>query len=233
MPSHTIKIASRNGGEFDCYLSLPNSSAKTPAVVLASAVHGVDADIRQIADDFAARGFIAAAPDLFYRSIPGPLPRDDKRAGERSQPRLPKIKAGEDDLSDTLAHLRTLANHNGKAVAMGFCYGGPYAVIGPKRLGFAAGVSCHGTQMLDYVAEFDGVTEPVCVVWGDKDHLAPPPVVDAYHALALRSPNVEVRVFPGVLHGFTMKGNAQTFNQPAYDFLFDRTLAMLEGLHAP
>jgi carboxymethylenebutenolidase len=230
MPSQTIKIASRNGGEFDCYLSLPNSSAKTPAVVLASAVHGVDADIRQIADDFAARGFIAAAPDLFYRSIPGPLPREDKRAGERSQPRLPKIKAGEDDLVDTLAHLRTLANHNGKAVAMGFCYGGPYAVIGPKRLGFAAGVSCHGTNMLDFVAEFDGVTKPVCVVWGDKDHLAPPPVVEAYHALALRSPNVEVRVFPGVHHGFMMKSNPQAFSRPAYDFLFGRTLAMLEAL---
>jgi carboxymethylenebutenolidase len=230
MPGRTIKIASRNGGEFDCYLSLPAASAKAPAVVLASAVHGVDADIRQIADDFAARGFIAAAPDLFYRSVPGPLPREDKRAGERSQPRLAKIKAGEDDLADTLAHIRTLGNSNGKAVAMGFCYGGPYAVIGPKRLGFAAGVSCHGTQMLDYVGEFEGVSQPVCVVWGEKDHLAPPPVVDAYHALALRSPNVEVRVFPSVLHGFMMKGNVQAFNPPAYDFTFGRALAILEAL---
>jgi carboxymethylenebutenolidase len=230
MASRTIKITSRNGGTFDCYLGLPDSDTKAPAVVLASAVHGVDADIRAMADDFAARGFIAAAPDLFYRSIPGPLPREDKRAGERSQPRLAKIKAGEDDLSDTLAHLRTLKNFNGKAVAMGFCYGGPYAVIGPKRLGFAAGVSCHGTQMLDYVGEFEGVTQPVCIVWGEKDHLAPPPVVEAYHALALRAPNVEVRVFPGVLHGFMMKGNPQAFDQPAYDFLFGRTLAMLESL---
>jgi len=230
MPSHTTKIASRNGGAFDCYISLPGASAKAPAVVLASAVHGVDGDIRQIADDFAARGFIAAAPDLFYRSIPGPLPRDDKRALERSQPRHPKIRAGEDDLSDTLAHVRTLPNHNGKAVVVGLCYGGPYAVIGPKRLGFAAGISCHGTQMLDYVTDFEGVTQPVCVVWGDKDPLAPPPVVEAYHALALRAPNVEVRVFPDVVHGFMMKSNPQAFSQPAYDFTFGRTLAMLEAL---
>ena len=34
---------------------------------------------------------------------------------------------------------------------MGFCYGGPYAILGPKRLGYAAGISCHGTQMLDYI----------------------------------------------------------------------------------
>ena len=36
---------------------------------------------------------------------------------------------------------------NGRAIAAGFCYGGPYAIIGPKRLGFAAGFSCHGSQM--------------------------------------------------------------------------------------
>ena len=71
--------------------------------MLASAIHGPDADVRAIADEFAARGFIAAAPDLFWRSVPGPLPREDKRAAERAQPRLEKIKAGEADMADTLA----------------------------------------------------------------------------------------------------------------------------------
>jgi len=51
----------------------PDVAGKVPAIVLASAVHGVDKDIRAIADEFAANGYIAAAPDLFWRSIPGPL----------------------------------------------------------------------------------------------------------------------------------------------------------------
>ena len=138
-------------------------------MVLASAVHGVDADVRAIADTFASHGYIAAAPDLFWRSVPGPLPREDKRAAERSQPRLEKITAGEADMADTLAHLHTLSNFNGRAAAMGFCYGGPYSILGPKRLGYAAGISCHGTQMLDFVNELDGVTQPVCILWGDND----------------------------------------------------------------
>ncbi len=74
MSSQAIKIRARDGGEFDCYLSLPDTSGAVPAVVLASAVHGVDADVRGIADAFAAKGFIAAAPDLFWRTLPGPLP---------------------------------------------------------------------------------------------------------------------------------------------------------------
>src|SRR6185503_7825428 len=173
-------IPSRSGGKFDCYLSLPAAEGKAPAVVLASAVHGVDKDVRDIADEFAAHGFIAAAPDLFWRSLPGPLAGDDKRAQERSQPRLEKINAGEADMADTLAEVRRLPQFNGRAAAMGFCYGGPYAILGPKRLGYDAGISCHGTRMLDFIGELDGVTQPVCIVWGDQDHAAPPEVLDAY-----------------------------------------------------
>src|SRR5262252_5602676 len=98
MPGKTILIRSSEGGELDCYLVAPETDNPVPAVVLASAVHGVDADIRAIADEFAAHGFIAAAPDLFWRSIPGPLSRNDDRTKQRSQPRLEKIKAGEGDL---------------------------------------------------------------------------------------------------------------------------------------
>lgn len=229
MTGETVRIHARSGA-FDCYLATPAGSGRVPAIVLASAIHGVDADIRAIADEFAAHGFIAAAPDLFWRSIPGPLPREDKRAAERAQPRLERIKAGEADLADTLAHLRTLPRHNGKAAVMGFCYGGPYAILGPKRLGYAAGISCHGTQLLDYISELDGVLAPVCIVWGDQDHVAPPAVLDAYRAVPARQSNVEVKIFPGVQHGFMMPGNPAAFDQAARNFSMARALAILGGL---
>src|SRR5690242_9631284 len=92
-----VKVRSSDGGEFGCYLALPDAARKTSAVVLACAVYGVDADLRQIADEFAAQGYIAAAPDLFWRTLAGPLPHDDKRCQERSQPRLQRIKEGERD----------------------------------------------------------------------------------------------------------------------------------------
>ncbi len=183
----TVRVRSRDGGDFDCYLAAPQAADQLPAVVLASAVHGVDADIRAIADEFAAHGFIAAAPDLFWRSIPGPLSREDDRAGQRSQPRLEKIRIGESDMADTLAYLNTLTNFNGRAATMGFCYGGPYAILGPKRLGYAAGISCHGSQMLDYIPELDGVDEPIRIIWGDQDHIAPPPVLNAYRGIPSRN----------------------------------------------
>ena len=230
MERSDIKVQASGGGQFDCYVVTPDGPGKVPAVVLASAVHGVDADIRDIADEFAALGYIAAAPDLFWRSLPGPLTRDDKRSAERSQPRLEKIKAGEADMADTLAAVRKLPQFNGRAAAMGFCYGGPYAILGPKRLGYDAGISCHGTQFLDFLKDLDGVTKPVCLLWGDQDHAAPPPVLDAYRDVPSRMKNVEVHIFPGVQHGYMMKENTKAFDPQMREFSMSRALAILGGL---
>lgn len=232
MQGKNVKIRSSRGGEFDCYVAAPESSAAVPAVVLASAVHGVNSDLRDIADEFAGRGYIAAAPDLFWRTIPGPLGRDDERTKERSQPRLDKIGAGESDLADTLAMVRKLPRSNGRAAVAGFCYGGPYAILGPKRLGYDAGISLHGSQMLDYIGELEGLVKPVCLIWGDKDHQAPAAVLDAYRAAAARFENLELHVFPGIEHGYMMP-ESKAFDRKTRDFSMQRSLAILEGLGSP
>jgi carboxymethylenebutenolidase len=235
MAGRTIKIHSSasgttNGGEFDCYVSLPAAAGKVPAIVLASAVHGVDKDTRDLADEFAAHGFIAAAPDLFWRWLPGPLPGGDPRLTERSQPRLEKIKANEADMADTLGYLRTLPHFNGRAAAAGFCYGGPFAILGPKRLGYAAGISCHGSRMEAYLNDLAGVTQPVSIIWGDQDTQAPADLIASYHKAASAMPNVRVDILPGILHGYMMPWNDKAYDAPARKFTTTRILAILNDL---
>jgi carboxymethylenebutenolidase len=230
MPAETVTITSRDGGAFDCYLSVPAGNEPVPAVVLASAIHGVDKDLRAIADEFASHGFIAASPDLFWRSMPGPMTRADKRAAERAQPRPEKIKAGEADMADTLAFLHTLKIFNGRAAAMGFCYGGPYAMIGPKRLGFAAGISCHGSRMQDYIDALDGLAAPVCIIWGDDDNQAPPEVLDLFRKAAARMSNLELHIFPGIKHAYMMPDAGPAYDAKTREFSFARALAILGDL---
>jgi carboxymethylenebutenolidase len=225
----SLKVRSSEGPEFDCYLAAPQAAKQAPAIVLASAIHGVDKDLRAIADEFASHGYLAAAPDLFWRTVPGPLPRDDARLAQRGQPRLERIRTGEPDLVDTLAFVRGQPQCNGRVAVIGFCYGGPYAVLGPKRLGYDAGISCHGSQMMDFLGELEGVRQPVCIIWGDKDHLAPLPVLDAYRSAAARMKNVEVDVFPGVEHGYMMQ-DAKAYDRKTYEFSLQRTLAILASL---
>ena len=66
-----IRIRSSQGPEFDCYVVTPDKEQPVPAVVLASAIHGVDHDLRGIADEFASHGYIAAAPDQVWAEVAG------------------------------------------------------------------------------------------------------------------------------------------------------------------
>jgi len=84
--------------------------------------------------------------------------------------------------------------------------------------------------MLDYIHELDGVTQPVCIIWGDQDHRAPPEVLDAYRPVPSRMKNVEVHIFPGILHGFMMPGNPKAYDLKTRDFSMNRALAILDGL---
>ena len=217
-----VGIASSHGGHLPCYLAIPAGDAPTPALVLASTIRGIDLDLRAIADVFATRGYIAAAPDLFSRSG-----RPD--ASQDGPSRIERIRDGEVDMADVLAHLRTLARFNGRAAVMGLCYGGPYALVGPRRLGFAAGIACHGSQMMDYLDEAERVEQPVCLMWGDADRRAPNKVLAAYRKVAAGKPNVEVRIFPGIGHGYMLPGSA-AFDDEARGFSMRRAMEILETL---
>ena len=230
MQTRDTKLTAADGKAFDCHFIIPDGSTKAPAMVLASAIHGVDNDLRGIAEEFAARGYIAAAPDLFSRSVPGPLPHDDPRSKPRGQPRAEKIKTGELDLAAVREALAKEPLWNGKAAIIGFCYGGPFAILGPKRLGYDAGVACHGTQMLDYLPEMAGMNKPVCVIWGDLDIMAPPEVLNAYKDAAKKKKNLDLHIFPGVLHSYMMPSSEKAYDLKVRQFSMDKAFAILEKL---
>ena len=69
MTAQQANLAAADGGSFTAYLATPNS-ATAPGLVLIQYICGVNKVMREIADDFAARGFLVAVPDLFWRQEP-------------------------------------------------------------------------------------------------------------------------------------------------------------------
>src|SRR5262249_39049749 len=65
-----VRIKSFDGGEFDAYLAVP-SGGDGPGIVVIQEIFGVNQFIRSIAEWYAAHGFVAVCPDLFWRQQPG------------------------------------------------------------------------------------------------------------------------------------------------------------------
>ncbi len=231
MTGKDIKIAATGGGEIDCYLSLP-ARAPAPAVITMASVFGVDDDVRADLDMLAAKGFIGAGPDLFWRGDGGPKPRTeegDRQAKARAQPRAPLIEAGVKDLADIMAHLGSLPECNGKFAVIGLCYGGPFALLGPSRLGIDAGISFHGSLMQNYLGELPKVKAPLCLHWGDQDSIAPVNVIAQIQDAARGMDDVDITIYPNVLHGYTAP-SSDAWNEQAASSSWAAALAVLDGL---
>jgi dienelactone hydrolase len=84
--------------------------------------------------------------------------------------------------------------------------------------------------LVDFLSELDGVTQPVCIMWGDQDFAAPTEVRDAYQALAARQHNVEIHVFPGIVHGYMLPHSPQAYSAKTREFSMARALSILDGL---
>ena len=125
-----IKIKSFDGGEFDGYLAMP-ASGYGPGIVVLQEVFGINQYLRDVADWYAAHGFVALVPDLFWRIQPGIELTDKgddwKRAIELYQ-KIDEAKAVE----DSAAALELLRKHpacSGRVGAVGFCLGGNLAYL--------------------------------------------------------------------------------------------------------
>jgi carboxymethylenebutenolidase len=190
------------------YLALPERRP-APAIIVVSSIYGVTPGLKHTMDRYAARGFIAIAPDFFWRTQPGPL---DDTMREVAEARI-KGYAIEDGIEDMRGARDALAERsawNGKFAVLGFCFGGRHAFLGLTRLGADAAVAFHGSHIHRYLDEADAVTKPFSFHFAGIDPLVPLDQVELIRA-ALTGKRGEIAVYDGVHHGFARE------ESPRYD----------------
>src|SRR3546814_9066671 len=93
-----IDIAALDGsGNFKAYVSEPSVTPKA-AIVVVQEIFGINPGIRKMCDDWAAKGYLALAPDLFWRIEPGIVldadnPTDLEKAFERSEEHTSELQS--------------------------------------------------------------------------------------------------------------------------------------------
>jgi carboxymethylenebutenolidase len=203
MPSITIQAADRSGS-FSAYVAEPKTQPSGVVVVIQE-IFGINQAMRDAAAWIADLGYIAAAPDLFWRIEPGIDITDKsdaewKRAFELFQ--AFDQEKGIEDLKATVAACRTLPGANGKVATIGYCLGGRLAFMMAEQSDADANISYYGVGLDGLLGDLPKVAKPLLIHIADKDAFFPPEGRAAVVAATQGHAHAVSHVYPNADHAF-------------------------------
>src|SRR5579863_3770239 len=198
-------------GAFAAYIARPKT-LPAPAVVVLQELFGVNADIRKHCDELAEQGFLAAAPDLFWRQEPGAdlsvTSEADWAHGLRLYGAYDR-DAGANDVKDTINAVRNLRECNGKVALLGYCLGALMVFLTAVRnSGVDAAVAYHGGDTEKYLGEVDGLRTPILMHLAEEDEFISRAAQAEIKAALAGKANATIYSYPGQNHAFSRHGGA-------------------------
>ena len=198
------------------YLAVPDGDGPFPSLVLVHEWNGLVDRIRQVADAFAAEGYVALAVDL-YSGRTGSDPTENRALTREVRSDEATMIA---NLDAAVGLLRSRSDVTGKVAAMGWCFGGGVA------LSFALGGENHDGTAIFYGSLVEdpeilgSITHEVYGTFAALDRGIPPDQVNRFEA-ALRAIGIDndIHIYDDVNHGFWLRvdGNRELREGPALD----------------
>ncbi|AGH49760.1 MULTISPECIES: dienelactone hydrolase family protein [Sphingomonadales] len=199
----TITIEALDGsGTFNAYVAEPAGGSPKAAVVVIQEVFGINAGIRDKADSLAKEGYLAIAPDLFWRLEPG-IELDPDTQLQQALDLFPRFdqQKGIEDIEATIRTARALVN-GGKVGAVGYCLGGRLAYMTAARTDIDASVGYYAVGIDGLLGESHAIARPLMLHIAGNDGFVPPEVQKKMHEGLDNHPRVTLWDYPGLDHGF-------------------------------
>ena len=202
--SDTVGISTLDGeGRFTAYCARPEGTPRA-AIVVIQEIFGVNAGIRRKCDRLAADGYLALAPDLFWRIEPG-VELDPDIAEQFHQALALMGKFDQDqavaDIEATIRHARNVLGC-AKVGAVGYCLGGRLAFMVAARTDADASVGYYAVGVDGLLREKHAIAHPLMLHIAGNDGYVPPPVQQSMHEGLDDHPKVALHDDPGEDHGF-------------------------------
>ncbi|MEG8047951.1 dienelactone hydrolase family protein [Sphingomonas aerolata] len=191
-------------GSFTAYRAVPAGTLKA-AIVVIQEIFGVNAGIRRKCDTLAEAGYLAIAPDLFWRLEPGiELDPDVKPEFERALELMGQFDQdkGIADIEATIRAARGELGDGTKVGAVGYCLGGRLAFMTAARTDIDASVGYYGVGIDGLLGEKHAIANPVLLHVPEEDHFVDKAAQAAMHAGLDDHPKVTIYDYAGEDHGF-------------------------------
>jgi carboxymethylenebutenolidase len=191
-------------GSFNAYRADP-SNTPTAAIIVIQEIFGVNPGIRSKCDRLAEQGYLAIAPDLFWRIEPGvELDPDVKPEFDRALSLMGQFDQdkGVADIEATIRFARGVLGAGGKVGAVGYCLGGRLAFMTAARTDVDASVGYYGVGIDGLLSEKHAIAHPVLLHVPEEDHFVDKAAQAAMHDGLDDHPKVTIFDYPGEDHGF-------------------------------
>ncbi|HEX2573158.1 MAG TPA: dienelactone hydrolase family protein [Polyangia bacterium] len=203
-----VPLKSREGAEFQGYLALP-PGGRGPGLVLLQEIFGVNQVMRDLADSYAARGFVTLCPDLFWRQQPGIQLTDKTEAEWQRAFELYKNLDESLAVADTaqaVAHLRQHPACTGPVGGVGYCLGGKLAYLLAARADVDACVGYYGVGIERALGEAPHIKKPLLLHLAGRDKFCPPEAQATLHRALDTHPQITLHDYPDQDHAFARPG---------------------------
>jgi len=190
-------------GDVPAYVARP---AGTPrgAIIVVQEVFGVNPGIVAKTQDWANKGYLAVAPDVFWRQEPGV--ELDSDVPEQFQKAIHLMMAhdfdrGLEDLKAVLAWIRKEVP-GARTGLVGFCMGGKIAYQMAARTDIDAAVGYYGVGIDQMIGDAGGIKGQLLLHVPTADGFVPPESQKAMHAGLDGNAHVTLHDYEGLDHGF-------------------------------
>jgi carboxymethylenebutenolidase len=238
-------IELESGEAFPAYVAEPQGEVRGGLIVIHE-IWGLVDHIKDVADRFAAEGYVVVAPDLLSHvgvdahiglELQKVMSSPDERVRSEGQPRLrqatsamyaPEFAAwAVPALKRTVDLVAEQDGVDGRVGVVGFCFGGSYSfTLATVDDRIRAAVPFYGSP--PPTADLGSIVGPVLAFYGERDQRilsTLPQVTEGMHDAGV---DFRPHVYPGVGHAFFNDTNPRTYDAATADDAWQRTLAFLD-----
>ena len=225
--SQMISYHSDSTGEIMGYLSKPKTNTALPGIILIHEWWGLNQDIKNKADEFAKKGYVALAVDLYQ----GKSTASPKKARNLAGRVRNNMNEAFENLESALDFLKSLDNVNkNKLASVGWCFGGGWSYqVAKNNLDVKASIIYYGR--FNPEDDLSIMRANILGHFAEKDRGIKIDNVKEFQVkLNTLNGEHEIYIYPNTMHGFASRpnDNNSAFDKAASDEAWRRTIVFLE-----
>jgi carboxymethylenebutenolidase len=233
-PRHQEWVTIKNGNRsVQAYVVYPEAKGKTPVVLVIHEIFGMTDWVRDVADQLAAAGYIAVAPDLLSGMAPNGGKSSDYPSVDAAREAVSKLPPDQvtSDLNAAADYAKKLPASNEKLAVAGFCWGGGQSFrFATNRSDLAAAFVFYGPPP---DSGLEKIKAPVYGFYGGSDARITATVPKTEEAIKAAGKKYEPVTYEGAGHGFMRAGeapDAKEADKKAHDEGWQRWLQKLKAM---